>query len=283
MEQNNRKRVLLVGFAALAVVVLGYVYMHSPRAGQGGEHPYYKELQKAHEAMMGMSGDMDMSMDHDEKYVGVLLYGGFTLLDAMGPIQTLSSVKGYKVVTVAKQKGLVNSQENIGVQAQYGFSDAPKLDVLVIPGGMFGTLATAQDTETLNWIKKVDQDTEYTTSVCTGSWILASSGLLKGKNASTHWTGAEYLESLGAHYTGERYTLDGKYLTSAGISGGIDMSLKLAELLAGTDAAKVSQLLMEYDPQPPFDAGSPAKADPQLVELLQKMSDDHIHLFEEGM
>lgn len=233
----------------------------------------------AHQAMMGMPMNMGMMQEKD-KYIGVLLYDGFTLLDAMGPIQTLSGIHGYKVVTIAKHKGQIQSEQEIGIEAQYGFSDAPKLDVLVVPGGLFGTLETAKDKETIDWVRKVDAETQYTASVCTGSWILAGSGLLNGRNASTHWTAGEHLESLGAHYTGARYTLDGKYITSAGISGGIDMSLKLAALLAGEDAAKTSQLMMEYDPQPPFDSGTPEKADPQLVQILMKMSDEHIDMFE---
>lgn len=147
---NNKYIFLCACILALACIgYLSYSHVTKPEIA----HPYYHQLEMAHQAMMGMPMNMGMMQEKD-KYIGVLLYDGFTLLDAMGPIQTLSGIHGYKVVTIAKHKGQIQSEQEIGIEAQYGFSDAPKLDVLVVPGGLFGTLETAKDKETIDWVRK---------------------------------------------------------------------------------------------------------------------------------
>ncbi len=252
------------------------------------EHPFYAKLQESHQRMMNMDDSM-MDMDHsmmdmkeDKRTIAVLLYDGFNLLDASGPIESLNMLgEDYEVVTVAKEKGEVSVENGLKMLAQYSFEEMTEPDVLIIPGGMMGTLAVTKDEETLEWIRNVDTHTTYTTSVCTGSWILAAAGLLEGKEASTHWTGADYLEQLGATYTGKRYTETGKYITAAGVTGGIDMGIVLTSKLAGDDdAGKMSELIMEYDPQPPFGSGTPQKADAELVDIILKMNQDHIGMVE---
>jgi transcriptional regulator GlxA family with amidase domain len=142
----------------------------------------------------------------------------------------------------------------------------PDPDVVVVPGG-FGD--TELDAALVQWLRKVHETTTWTTSVCTGSIYLAAAGILDGVDATTHWTRRERLEQLGAHYVPERVVERGKVITAAGVSSGIDMALRLVEHLHGTEMAELVQLGIEYDPEPPFDAGSPTKAPPELVELAR--------------
>jgi putative intracellular protease/amidase len=243
-------------------------------------HAAYKAMEDSHKAMMAAfmstSSSMAMAMPDNRKVIAVVLYDEFEPLDAVGPLEVLGQLQGYKVVTVAKQKGAVASAFGTKMIADYSFDELKHPAIIVVPGGLFGTIAASKDPETLAWLREADKTSEYTTSVCTGSWILAAAGLLNGREASTHWTGADYLEDFGVKYSDKRYTVDGKYITGAGVSAGIDMSFKLVAMLEGDDRAKVAQLGLEYDPQPPFDAGSPAKADPVLVKIMRDMMDDHI-------
>ncbi len=282
---SSKQTMAVATLAVVAALGVG-AYMFSQK---DTEHPYYAELEKSHQEMMRMAenphegmADMDMPKEDTRPVIAVLLYEGFAIMDAVGPIQTLSSLNDYKVVTVAKKAGEVASEGGTKIVADKSLDEVQSAYMLVVPGGLFGTIDALKDPETIAWIQKIDKTTTYTTSVCTGSWILGASGVLKGKNASTHWTGKEYLERFGATYIGERYTVDGKYVTSAGISAGIDMSLFLIGQMKGDDAAKVAQLTMEYDPQPPYDSGSPQKADPELVKIMDDMMVDHIK-FSESM
>jgi putative intracellular protease/amidase len=222
------------------------------------------------------TSDMHMTMHDNRKVIAIVLYEEFEPLDAVGPLEVLGQLRGYKVVTVAKHKGPVASALGTQIVADYSFDELKNPAVIVVPGGLFGTIAASKDAETLAWIREADKTSEYTTSVCTGSWILGAAGVLNGRQASTHWTGEEYLEDLGVQYSNKRYTVDGKYVTGAGVSAGIDMSFKLIAILEGEDQAKVAQLGLEYDPQPPFDSGSSTKADPELVRIMRSMMVDHI-------
>ncbi len=280
---SNKRKVAVGALVVIAFLVVGaYALTQKPE-----EHPYYAELEKSHEAMMkaaenpheGMAG-MEMTAEDTRPVIAVLLYDGFVLMDAIGPMEALGSLSGYQMVTVAKQKGEIASERGTKVVADKSFDEVTSAYMLVVPGGLFGTIAASKDPETLAWIQAIDKKTTYTTSVCTGAWILGASGVLKGKEASTHWTGKEYLESFGANYTGKRYTVDGKYVTAAGVSAGIDMGLFLVGKIAGDDAAKVAQLTMEYDPQPPYNSGTPQKADPELVKIMDRMMVDHIKFAE---
>lgn len=246
-------------------------------------HPYWAELEKSHQEMMKMAenpsdsmAEMDMPKKDNRKVIAMVLYNEFEPLDAIGPFEVLGQLHGYKVVTVAKQKGEVASAFGTKMVADYSFDELKNPAIIVVPGGLFGTIAASKDPATLAWLREADKTSEYTTSVCTGAWILGAAGLLDGRQASTHWTGADYLEDFGVKYTGKRYTVDGKYITGAGVSAGIDMSFKLVAMLEGDDAAKVAELGLEYDPQPLFDVGSPDKADPELVRIMRDMMKDHI-------
>jgi len=145
--------------------------------------------------------------------------------------------------------------------------DATSCDLLVVPGG-FGTRALERDQRVLDWVRKVDETTTLTASVCTGSFVLAAAGLLKGRRATSHWAMRERLAEYGAIPVGERMVRDGKYATAAGVSAGIDLALSLAVELCGPDVAAGIQLSIEYDPAPPLDAGSPEKAPKTVRDAL---------------
>ncbi len=210
------------------------------------------------------------------KTIVILLYDGFTPLDAVGPYQVLSGIMGVQVKTVAKKKGLIQSDGALALNADYSLTEIKQADVLIVPGGFRGTYHAAQDTILTNWVKRINKTSQYTTSVCTGAWILGAAGLLNGKDATTHWYGKTILESYGAMYKTERYVKSGKIYTAAGVSAGIDMGLALLAEISGEAYAKGMQLAIEYDPQPPFYAGSPSKADPAMLKMLTQMYDDGV-------
>ncbi|MBS2964079.1 DJ-1/PfpI family protein [Actinocrinis puniceicyclus] len=196
------------------------------------------------------------------------LFAHFTALDAIGPYEVLQRLPGAQVTFAAKERGVVRTDSGVaGLHADATLDEVDAADILVVPGGP-GTRALIRDEEALSWVRAIHETTRWTTSVCTGSLVLAAAGLLDGLDATTHWAAVETLEKLGARYTPERVVRRGKLVTAAGVSAGIDMALALAALAAGEQVAKALQLAVEYDPQPPFDAGSPAKAGPQVVALF---------------
>ncbi|MGW3395637.1 DJ-1/PfpI family protein [Streptomyces hydrogenans] len=198
--------------------------------------------------------------------IAVLLFEGFTSLDAIGPYEILSRLPGAETVFVAKEPGPVrNDQGSLALCADKSLDDVPHPDIVLVPGGP-ETRRAAHDPEIQAWLRAADATSTWTTSVCTGSLLLAAAGLLDGRRATTHWLAFEELRELGVEPTGERVVFDGKYVTAAGVSSGIDMGLHLLGRIAGDDAAMTVQLLTEYDPQPPYDAGSPDKAPAHLVE-----------------
>ncbi len=206
--------------------------------------------------------------------IGILLYDGYFSLDAMGPHSVLSSMYPAKTFFIAKEKGLVKSNNGLVTQVDTTISEVQQLDILVVPGGTAETNRASNDQELLHWIKTIDQNSKYTTSVCTGAWILGAAGLLEGKKATTNWYRAkEKLQGYGATFINERYTNDGKYWTSAGVSAGIDMSLALVDHIMGRNYADFVMLNLEYDPQPPFEGGSVEKTDPVVKFMTQKMYD----------
>ena len=191
----------------------------------------------------------------------------FTALDAIGPYEVLRMLPGAEVVFAAAERGVVRTDSGaVGLHADAAFREIDSADVLVMPGG-WGSRALTRDESALEWVRAVHETTQWTTSVCTGSLVLAAAGLLDGLEATTHWSAVETLEKLGARYTARRVAPQGKIITAAGVSAGIDMALTLAERIAGQHWAKAIQLRIEYDPQPPFDAGSPEKAGPRIVAL----------------
>jgi len=208
------------------------------------------------------------------KKIGILLYDGYNTLDAMGPYHTLAEIMGAKTYFIAKKRGVVKNQRGLEVKVDSSFDDVSSLDILVIPGGAGETFMQTQDTTTLNWIRKIDKTTKYTASVCTGSWILGATGLLKGKNVTSNWYRAEeVMKMYGANYKEGRWVQDGKYWTSAGVSAGIDMSLAIIDDLLGRKYTEAVMLDLEYDPKPPYDAGVPKKSDPLVADMMKEMYD----------
>lgn len=208
------------------------------------------------------------------KTIGILVYDGYNTLDAMGPYHTLAEIMGAKTFFVAKQKGLIKNQRGLEMKVDTAFADVQSLDILVIPGGAVETFMQTQDTVTLNWIKQIDKTTQYTASVCTGSWILGATGLLNGKNATSNWYRAEEMMKLyGANFKKERWVKDGKYWTSAGVTAGMDMSLAMIDDLMGRRYTEGVMLDLEYDPKPPYYAGVPEKAEPIVADMMKEMYD----------
>jgi len=204
--------------------------------------------------------------------IAILLFDRFTALDAVGPYETLSRVPDAKVTFVAAEPGLKRTDiGTLGLMADASLDDLPHPEIIVVPGGPGEVLPRAHQ-PTLDWLRAAHETSTWTTSVCTGSLILGAAGLLAGKRATSHWLALDVLPSFGAEPTGERVVIDGKVITAAGVSAGIDMGLTLAARLAGDDVARAIQLGMEYDPQPPFDAGSPAKAPAEIVQFLRDMN-----------
>ena len=202
--------------------------------------------------------------------VAIPLFDRFTALDAVGPYEVLSRLPGATVTFVAKTPGIQRTDNGmLGIEASVALSDVPSPDVVVVPGG-FGTRALLDDEEMLGWLRRVHETSTWTTSVCTGSLLLAAAGLLDGLEATTHWAVRDKLETLGARYVERRVVEQGKIVTAAGVSSGIDMGLVLAAKIAGDDVAQAIQLYIEYDPQPPFDSGSPSKAPPHVLDLAER-------------
>jgi len=204
--------------------------------------------------------------------IAIVLYDKFTALDAVGPYEVLSRIPGATVTFVAAQPGPLRTDNGmLTLLAEHSLAERPQPDVVLVPGGPGDVVARAGE-ETLDWLRAADRTSTFTTSVCTGSLILAAAGLLDGRRATSHWLALDELRRLGAEPTRERVVFDGKLITAAGVSAGIDMALMLAERIAGESTAQAIQLGIEYDPQPPYDAGSPDKAPAEIVALLRSMS-----------
>ena len=196
------------------------------------------------------------------------IYEDFTALDAIGPYEVLSRTGG-RVRFVGREAGPVRTDNGmLSVVAEATLEEATAPDIVVVPGGV-GTRTVAEDPVWLEWLRTVHATSTWTTSVCTGSLLLGAAGILDGLQATSHWLHLETLRRYGAEPTGRRVVEQGKVITAAGVSAGIDMALTLAARIAGDDAARAIQLGIEYDPQPPFDAGSVEKADPRLVEAIR--------------
>lgn len=210
--------------------------------------------------------------------IAIPLFERLTVLDAVGPYEVLQRLPGARVVFVGEHTGEVRSENGfLGLTIDATFDDVPEPDVVIVPGGVGTRAFTKPGPHALiGWLQRVHTTTQYTTSVCTGSLVLAAAGLLDGLAAATHWSAYDILGKLGAAPTPQRVVehLDRRIITSAGVSSGIDMALRLAELLVDADAARAMQLMVEYDPQPPFDAGSVDKAGPTVVRRVTEYSRD---------
>jgi putative intracellular protease/amidase len=208
--------------------------------------------------------------------VTIFVFDGITALDAVGPYEVLKSAPGWEVTFVGKAPGEVRTDAgSLGLVADAGIGEHRETDVLLVPGGS-GNRWLLDDAEVLDWVREVDAGTKWTTSVCTGSLVLGAAGLLDGRRATGHWCYLEPLRAYGAEPEVGRWVEDGKYMTAAGVSAGIDMALHLVDRESGPEVAQTIQLGIEYDPQPPFDAGSPTKAPPALVETIRARNRDRV-------
>jgi putative intracellular protease/amidase len=204
--------------------------------------------------------------------ITILLYDRFTALDAIGPYEVLSRLPGARVTFVAAEAGpVLTDNKMLTLLAERSIEEVPATDILLVPGGP-GEVAARAGGPALEWVRAMHETSTWTTSVCTGSLILAAAGVLEGVRATSHWLALEKLAEMGAEAVSERVVFDGKIVTAAGVSAGIDMALTFAAELAGEQVAHAIQLGIEYDPQPPFDAGSPRTAPAEIVELLRARS-----------
>ena len=204
--------------------------------------------------------------------IAILLYDRFTALDAVGPYEVLSRLPGATTTFVATERGPKTTDTGrLTIVADASIDELPNPEIFVVPGGP-GQSEADDDQRVLEWVRGAHETSQWTTSVCTGSLILGAAGLLQGLDATTHWLAYEQLAAHGAHPAEQRVVQQGKIITAAGVSAGIDMGLTLAALVAGDQFAQCIQLGIEYDPQPPFDAGSPSKAPADIVEILRNMS-----------
>lgn len=198
-----------------------------------------------------------------------LFYDGMTTLDIIGPHEVLAHMPGVTLQRVAKRVGRVRAGFGLELTAEYALSQITHTDILVIPGASSAT-SFSHEPEILNWIKAIHETTQWTTSVCTGSLILGAAGLLQGKKATSHWAVLDRLPRWGAIAVSERVVQEGKIMTAAGVSAGIDMALLLVDKVAGRELAETLQLGIEYNPKPPFDAGSPDKVSAKIRDSLRK-------------
>ena len=202
----------------------------------------------------------------------IYLYNGLTVMDAVGPYEVWSRLPGAQVKFVAREKGLIISDTHfLKIVAEYAISEIQSAEILLIPGSVVGFIRESKDAALLNWIRKIHQTTAWTTSVCSGSIILAAAGVLNGKKASSHWAAMHLLSDYGAVPSSERYIQEGKIITAQGVSAGIDMALYLVGQLVGVEKAKAYQLFIEYDPNPPFESGTLSKADEDTIRLAKIM------------
>ena len=204
--------------------------------------------------------------------IAIPLYDRFTALDAVGPYEVLSRLPDADLTFVGFEIGPVRTDnDRLAMHVDALLEDVPNPEVVVVPGG-WGTRALFDDERMLSWIRTAHETSQWTTSVCTGSLLLGAAGVLDGLEATSHWLEVPSLEEYGARPTERRVVEQGKVITAAGVSSGIDMGLALAAKIAGEEFAKTIQLLIEYDPQPPFDSGSTAKADPEIVERIRALA-----------
>jgi len=204
--------------------------------------------------------------------IAILIFDKLTALDAIGPYEVLRSVPGWEVKFVGLEKGQVRTDSGaLGLSADYSLEEVSEADIVLVPGGE-GNRPLLSDEAVLSWLRQIDVGSKWTTSVCTGSLVLAAAGLLDGRQATSHWLYHDQLRELGANPVAARFVEDGKVITAAGVSAGIDMALHLVGQEAGPEVAQAIQLGIEYDPQPPFDAGSPGKAPAPIVELVSSVA-----------
>jgi transcriptional regulator GlxA family with amidase domain len=204
--------------------------------------------------------------------IAIPLFDRFAALDAVGPYQVFTLLPGANVIFCSERAGGVSDDSHaLTLVAEAAYADVPRPDIICVPGGP-GQAQQMTPGPLQDWLIQADKTTTWTTSVCTGALILAAAGFLTGREATTYWMAHEELARLGAKPRRERYVFDGKYVTAAGVSAGIDMALALVSRISGDSLAQEIQLAIEYDPRPPYDAGSPASAPKGIVDALRAKS-----------
>jgi len=203
--------------------------------------------------------------------IAILLFDKMAAQDAVGPYEVFRCVPGWQVEFVGLSRGEVRAEGGLGLSVDRSLDEVEEADAVLVPGGR-GSETVAADPAVLDWLRRIDQRTKWTISVCTGAEILGAAGLLKGKRATSNWLFLDRLPEYGAESVGGRWVEDGKTITAAGVTAGIDMALHLVGREAGPEVAQAVQLGVEYDPDPPFDSGSPEKAPPEIVELVRSAS-----------
>lgn len=202
----------------------------------------------------------------------IYIYNGMTMLDAIGPYEILRNVEGVNIKFVSKKKGEITADSHfIHLNSKYEIDQISSADILLIPGSTIAFVREMKDQKVLEWVKKINETTKRTVTVCTGSMILAATGLLQNKKATSHWKPLNLLAKFGAIPTRERIVEEGKYITAAGVSAGIDMAIYLVNQLKGEKVAKAAQLSIEYDPNPMFNSGNYLSAEKEIIELSEKI------------
>ncbi len=217
--------------------------------------------------------------------IAIYIYKGITALDAIGPYEVFSRIPDAHVYfTGEKRKSYPTDTGFISLEAEYSTNDVDSAEILVIPGSTISFIKEMKKSSVLNWIKQIHETSRYTTSVCTGSIILAAAGLLDGKKATSHWAASHMLKEYGAELSSDRYVQDGKIITSQGVSAGIDMALYVVKDILGEEKAKAYQLILEYFPDPPLSLLSADMADDKTLELaremLEKTAEDNLGFFD---
>lgn len=207
--------------------------------------------------------------------IAILAYHRMTALDAVGPYEVLCRLPNAMVHFIAEEPGPILTDTHgfhsrFALVADARLEEVPAPDIIVLPGGSTGTMDAMQSERTLNWLRAAHVSSRWTTSVCTGAFILGAAGLLQGLTATTHWASREFLPQFGATYAAERFVRQGKIITAAGVSAGIDMALFIAQDIGGDELAQALQLAIEYDPHPPFDTGSAERATPAIMQRALK-------------
>jgi transcriptional regulator GlxA family with amidase domain len=208
--------------------------------------------------------------------IAYVIYPDFTALDLVGPYEVISRWPGAEVHFVAHSLDPVRADAGLTVIPTDTPESLPDPDLIVVPGSG-NPLPVLEDEVLIDWLRNAAPGCQWTASVCTGASLYAAAGLLEGKKTTTHWVFRDYVRSQGAEVVPDRVVWKDNHVSGAGVSAGIDMALSLTERIHGPEAAKALQLIIEYDPQPPFDAGSPDKADPETIEFAQRMMIEHLN------
>lgn len=262
----------------LLIISILYSCSSSPEQKKAPEKAQNKQQSKEELPEMkpeNHNAIMDMVLGkpkHNIRTIGILVYDGVNDLDFTGPNYILRQMMGAKTQLIGLKEGRIKTVMGTEITPNTVIDSVKQLDILVIPGGARGTVLAMYDQKLQDWIRMIDKNSIYTTSVCTGGWILAKSGLLKDKKATTNWFEAEkMLAKYGAKFQQERYVNDGKYWTSAGVTAGMDMSLAIVRTIWGDDYTQAIMLDMEYDPAPPIEGGTPKKTGTAVLYLMESM------------